>query len=323
MASGDIVEVPFGKVKGKLPTLDQSYIFPNEHFDSVFRSHTKGLKGAGVTTGTFRAFQRILYGSFSWMFIVDIDPDVAPFNRLNYEAIMSAPSLREYLKNFPESFKDRYGKYPPGYDRENYYGDKTSQFPLYQFINEHVGDDGLVKPYRSNRKYLEAFFFNSEAQFQALKRKLRKTNIVLIDGSLTSLELAIKIRSFLKREGIEVSLLDLSNVMDYILANSGNKVTAKNRQQAARLAEFIQTLPFSKAAKLFFTITQARINPIYQSWLRLDGTPVGNDSFRYYVTTPDDVIPVLQGSDVTLKTRPQRLRLSRSCSEFLDLDSYY
>ena len=91
---------PFHPPKNNLPTLESHSIFVNEWFDAIYKGQTAKMDGAAITVGTFRAFQKVLYGNFSWMFVIDVDPMVKRFNQLNYDAVTQSASLGNISRIF-------------------------------------------------------------------------------------------------------------------------------------------------------------------------------------------------------------------------------
>lgn len=147
LANASVIELPFQSDNRKLPTLDSHFIFPNEWLGAIYKNEIEKMNGVAITTGTFRAFQEILHGNFTWVIIVDVDPLVMSFNRLNYAAILSAKTLKEYLENFPGFYEEQYGRYPPEYDASIMdYSNSDTRHPLFKLVHERFETDGLISP---------------------------------------------------------------------------------------------------------------------------------------------------------------------------------
>lgn len=293
----NFVKPPFKIDQSQFPPLSDSYIQPNEWFDGVYENDVGQLSGAMISVGTFRAFQKILYGNFKWAIIVDIDPAVAHFNELNYNAITQAKSLKQYLENFPEFYSSQYGVEPKGF----HFGVATKEFrrshSLFDYVEKDIGESiyfvsGKDDP--QNSKYFKPFFFSNEKQFQLMKSKLNATNIMSIIGSFTDPKLAHKLNQFLLSQGLSLSLLDLSNVMDYVLPEN---VSSTERIQFTKgLRGFLQNLSFTSIAKVIFTSSiPGKEIPILQRTLHFSSTEENDDTFRYYKSTPQKLLDILSG----------------------------
>lgn len=282
-ARAEMVPPPFPPTQREFPVLEGHYIYPNEWFDAAYKESVEGLTGVAVTTGTFRALQRVLYGNFDWMFVVDIDPKVTEFNRLNYEAIMQAGSRREYLENFPSFYQDEFGTLPP----------KGKNLPLLNFMNASGQDGALIsaRDLPEEKRRLNQFYFNNDRLFLALKRKLKSTKTVFLKDDLTSLELAEKLAAFLKQEGLHVTLLDISNIMDYVIAEGG-VINARTKRAAARMADFIETLRLRTSDTVLFTTMLD--NDVYRKLLNGDDFEPMEDTFKYYVGSAQNVVDMLR-----------------------------
>lgn len=312
-----IVPVPFEPPSGGLPLLEDRFVsVNNEWFSALFQAESEKMNGAAFTTGTFRAFQQILYGNFDWVFIVDVDPLVRQFNQLNHDAILNAGSRREYLENFPGFYLEEYGKSPPNYDSETEKFTDNFPRPLFDFLKTQDLDNTLVssRDYPDGKRYINKFYYNSDRAFAELQGKLRETNVVLIVGSVTSPELAEAIGLFLKQKRSGLALLDLSNIMDYTLAAQG-EVTRKSKAVSAQLAKFIEALPFKRNGKIFFTTTLE--NQVYTKLFGPPDAGIHDDSFRYFIASPKDAIEINRMREKFSGPGPIMLSIEKPCGVYL------
>lgn len=310
------------------PRLSEHYIQPNEWFDGLYEAEVKDLSGAMISTGTIRAFQKILYGNFEWAIIVDIDPVVAKFNELNYQAITQSKSLRQYLENFPDHYFTKYGVMPKGVDLAMV--DISEEFiknhPLYQYMVKELGESIPLLSGKDDpqfAKYFKPFFFSSEAQFQKMRLKLETTKILHIVGSFTDPKLAVKIQKQLDSQKTSLSLIDISNIMDYILPT---KFTKENRDQyTIGLRKFLEKLKFASGAKAIFTTSFGEEVPILKTKLNFSEASENEDTFRYYSARPRALIDILYTSKMpkaddiqllTLKDFSGKKRKLKMCKSF-------
>lgn len=285
---------PFGFNPSQFQPLEKHFIEANEWFDGIYREDIKNSTGALVTVGTFRAFQKIHYGNFGWAVIVDVDPVVAEFNELNYKAILQAKNLREYLRNFPTFYVFKYNVWPKGFSEGGENKSFKERYPLYQFMEEKLNDSVFFvsgKDDSQNAKFFKPFFFDSEVQFQLMKSKLASTHILSITGSFTEPLLATKIQEFLTSKNTAISVVDISNVMDYILPRDNAR--SKENPFVAGMIEFIEKLNLTEKAKLLFTSFFVEQIPVLKRRLGPIGFVQNDDGFTYYRSTSKGILEIL------------------------------
>lgn len=311
VSHAEMVETPFRLSPYRGGGLESQFIQLNEWFDALYKPECEGLTGAAITTGTFRAFQKILYGNFEWVFVIDINPRVLRFNKLNYQTIVEAKSRKEYLENFPDIYQRTFGEYPPDYDsKEGKFGSEKKH-PLFEMLSRDNAEDYLISEtdFPAGKSFFDQFYFNNDQAFNELQNKLRITKIVFLQQSVTSKVAAIQIASFLNSQHIKISLLDLSNIIDYLLLTPNR--TSFDTRRTRQLIEFIRTLPLSEKTKAIFTISLS--NSAYRELLGPDEHGQNVDSFRYFVGTTQNLIDILQRKPRFSTAAPKRLQTSTIC----------
>jgi len=292
--SAAVMATPFPLKPYRGEQIEGQFVFMNEMFDALYRPATSSMRGAGISTGTMRVFQKILYGNFKWFFVVDINDRVKAFNELNAQTILNS-TRKEYLENFPDSYWGTYGVFPPGYDQAmSQYTDGKAR-PLFASLHS---DERYLPSRRDAEEMgwsLDQMYFNSDQAYAEMQRKLRSTKLVSITNTVTSAEVAEKIAAFLKEQRVPLDLVDLSNIMDYVI---------KDRAQSQLVADFIRILAPSK---VFFTISL----PDREPYQRLLGNEleIGQniDTFRYYVSSPESFIELVENRPAFSGTKPQLL----------------
>ena len=87
-----------------------------------------------------------------------------------------------------------------------------------------------------------------------------------------------------------------------------------NKKAAARLADFIRNLPLSNKAKVLFTVSLE--NAVYERLIGPDNDDT-EDSFRYFIASPSNVLEMLQYKKMFSGRPPVLLTRSGRCAQYL------
>ncbi|MEK6705020.1 MAG: hypothetical protein AAB116_17060 [Candidatus Poribacteria bacterium] len=233
-----------------------SSISPNE-LNFYNSAHQDVSGGALISVGTFRALNNAATGDFLEIYLLDVNESVVHFNAKHLELIARSANRYAYLSNLYHDPKvgEAIKAFDEGRATGKKVGDKISRAinKLKRLkIEPFQMQDGYV--YSMHRiiqdtNTYHSSFLGSDKYFGQLKKLVDSKRIFAVPGSLSGRHVMAWLGKRLQKRGVHVSVLDISNVLDYM---------PRDRQKRS-FANNLLRLPWSKASKIHFTIDHDRI----------------------------------------------------------------
>jgi hypothetical protein len=253
----------------------QSYIFPNELRPSDLESHLRDIpEGAYITTGSERAlFAAVVSPKITNVIVIDSDPAIIKFHKINTELLKSANSMENYFflrvkATFSDWQKAHLTLTQEDWDFwENQVRNNSDAFVMH--------NKPLMVSYHTQELTKVNYLFN-EAAFNRVQSLARSNKLHFILGKLEDERLMKNIILTLRKYNAEVSAVDFSNTWhsNYITPPNLNRILKllineldtrarvifTHNLGTASLAKISNlTLPFNSHAQ-YFSFTSTAVN---------------------------------------------------------------
>lgn len=228
------------------------YIVPNELNFFEFSGDLKGMTGVLVAVGTFRALFDAGAGNFEEVYLLDSDRDVNKFNNEQLNLIARSKNRADYISQL---FADpRVGAVISMYDSGNR-SLKSVQTYLKSvlasvhrrdyphFFSEPSGFLEVMADILVTEESYRNSFLGSDAHFNRLQDLVRKRKIYVTPANLAGGRVIDWLGNDLEARGLSVSVLDVSNSLEYIRQDQKLRTYLKN----------ILKLPWTRDAKVLST----------------------------------------------------------------------
>jgi hypothetical protein len=268
------------------------YIVPNEEQTHLYKREIENISGILVSVGTFRTLFNAVMGDFSHIVMLDYDELATRFNYWNLNLIykLQESGLDSEMQRYtylsilynrlPESRflwtlshlkRDDYSKLNQLLSELEENSPKLDVSLLPPEIQESAGaiidifqhrsvmtgrslEDNFNKPFIDMRLALSLLnededasavcYWKTDANRTKLQTLIVDNKITVIQGSISGSQTLLHLSNVLeKKQGIAV--LDLSNALEYVLTQEDT---------SRQFAENLSRLPFTRDARLFFTV---------------------------------------------------------------------
>lgn len=265
------------------------YYVPNEASTYLYDRFLNGQKGAIVAVGTHRGFELASRGDQKYLILMDIDAGIVEWNEYQIKILKTSATPKQFIANFlgdPDLFTN-YPKIDEYFEAEDTTRllsefsrltlpkvsavelDKRIKYLLHGFPNEQYG----VLSIHSPNPRRSSFLWDPE-RYQRIRVMALEGRIVCVHGSLAGPEFTV-INQRLAAAGIRVSLLDVSNVPDYILHQYlFHLELMKPDDPRIKIAlalpglfrAGLATVPWTDDAQVLFTTKHASLQSIDNGW---------------------------------------------------------
>jgi hypothetical protein len=256
---GFILVTPSAHSAPKAPKLEKpqshssDYLVPNEDFVTAYRDTIEGRSGAMISVGTFRVFNTSQWGDFLTIGF-DYSTETQPYNESILELILEKENRIDALievfgKNetveIVEQIKLKKISDVDFY-RWLFSGRDSKQEEGYRFENTENLREYFSELYKSHPDQWAETVFGSEAAYQRVREKAKQGMFRFATGDLTGSINFKLLGKYLKANSIPVSVIDISNSMDYFSR-------AHNKKKMKAFLNNIKSMPLADDAVLLFT----------------------------------------------------------------------
>jgi hypothetical protein len=261
------------------------FLAPNEYRIDAYIDSVANRTGAYIAVGsTFRIFNTLIWAQFDDVIGIDYEVGTTEFNKFVLKALEQSSDRYEFLatlfgkkKGAPILTEVRSHRI----DDQKYYNwlmsdaDFNPRAPKlfswngqtalenYQMIQRQFRDFFLAEEKLTSDSQIDNIilrrdaasefllnnsFLGSDLAYTKLLDKIRTTKFTFINGNLAGPESLLSVGANLKYRGIDVSVIDLSNALDYPMSQAALK----------RLVRNIRSLPLTPDAIILFTTIHGR-----------------------------------------------------------------
>jgi hypothetical protein len=251
------------------------YVAPNELLHVLLTTIANlGREGALISVGTFRAFGSALAMGAKEVVLLDYDRQTTRFNGVIVDLIKSSPDRHTFLARLL-GFSDvdpiiqaaREGASDPAsqlardqafeaalrteLDKVGFFYGRGHRQPVSDAVDQHIWSIStdvykvLTLPSKAPQ-YWQRSWMGSDAAYAELRTLVEGGHFVPLNGSLTGTETLPSIAAAFTAAGKKVSVLDLSNAMDYMTGQAKGS-------GFGTLRESLEAIPFSENARVLLT----------------------------------------------------------------------
>lgn len=256
------------------------FLVPNEHRFYNFLPALKGKTGALISVGSFRSFFDAAEGDFSHALFMELSPEIQIFDsgyieilkhsrhRLNHlSKLLGREDMESVFRDFEsgrlskEDFISQVSKVISTIRKFPYpQWLPPTDLPYGQYSYEEINKlyaDFLRKVILNYYVNIQVGYLRDDVAFRKLKALADSGRMIAISGDLTGPKTMIDIGKMLRTEGINVSVIDISNAIDYF-----------KRDATSQFVRNLQGLPLDPQARLLMTKFRSDDSkePIYDTW---------------------------------------------------------
>lgn len=237
------------------------FIVPNEFNYLSFTPSLRDKQNVLISVGTFRAFQAAAVGNFQYAIFMDYAQEVTLFNHYLAGVIKNSSNRLDFLDQLFE-----YKNVTTALDNRNE-SIVINSLALNQHSNRNSDRNqflkAMIRIYQDDKTKNENFL-TSDYLFEKLKVMIQEDRIKILNGSLSGKDTMLDLAYVLRQNKLTVSVLDISNALDYIV----------QYQEFNSFLANVSRLPMSPDASVLFTLTitgNFKIAPQVQNgWVYLD-----------------------------------------------------
>lgn len=243
---------------------------PNELNFYEFKPQYKTMNGAIVSVGTFRALHYASIGNFSEAYLFDHNKLTTEFNKEHLSLISQCTDRYDY---FSRLYKNPdVGKAILKLDKGIFSHEKVQKIleaeakriPLSTFPNTDGYLYNIARLVGDKKAYRSSFLGN-DRYFHRLKIMVHANKFFVVPGSLSGSKVMPWFAKHLREKKQEISVLDISNSMDYI---------EKSGQEKQFFTNLVR-LPFAKNSRIQYTIDGGLPRrKLFYAWSYREDSPI-------------------------------------------------
>ncbi len=237
------------------------FVVPNEFNYLSFTPSLRDKQNVLISVGTFRAFQAAAVGNFQYAIFLDYAQEVTTFNHYLANVIKNSSNRVDFLDHL-----FAYKNVTTALDNRNE-SIVINSLALNQRSNQNMDRSqflkAMIRIYQDPKTKNENFL-TSDYLFEKIKSMIQQDRIKILNGSLSGNDTLSDLADVLRQNKMTVSVLDISNALDYIV----------QYQEFNSFLANVRRLPMNPDASVLFTLTisgDLKLAPQVQNgWVYLD-----------------------------------------------------